>query len=201
MSKEEQDARKELDEILAGLMTDKKMKQSDKQIIAGSLMNQNLNWINGNQKAIDNKKSSGIYNNWQSQMDKWRQSESGQKTIKEVGKKTSISMKGKNSKIIITPAGEFASLTEASLYYKICKRTLSERMEYYPDQYYYKDKGPGQPRVIHNKFMTEYGPVKSKVAAYQMAKENGNQTALDINSIHYWFDTMCKLYPKKYYKL
>lgn len=200
MSKKNDKAREELDAILANLMTDKNMKSSDKKIIAGSLMNQNINWINGNQKAINNKKSSGIYNNWQSKMDKWRQSESGQKTIKEVGKKTSISMKGKNNKIIITPDGEFASLTEASLHYKICKRTLSERIEYYPDQYYYKDKGPGQPRIIH-KFMTEYGPAKSKVAAHQMAKENNNQSALDTNSVHYWFDTMCKLYPKKYYKL
>ena len=197
-------ARTELDEILAGLMTEKNMKKSDKKLIAnhatGISRRNTSEWDNLVSKSVITKKQTGVYDKWQDKMDAWRNTDEGKEFRKQLAIRTGIRASISNSKCVITPDGEFVSLTQAAKFYNITLGSMESRMKYHPDLYYYKDLGPGQPRTIY-KFMTEYGPVKNKVDAHKMAKEHNNQSAIDINSSQYWFATMCKLFPKKYYKL
>jgi len=138
MSKANDDARKELDEILKGLMTDKKMKSSDKLLIATTISNrkkaQNIEFrkkVSNTKKGIKSgpfteehrsniskaqlkNGGNGPSNHTEESKIKISESLSGRKYTKDHRAKISAGQKGgKGRQPLLTPHGVYKSRIEA----------------------------------------------------------------------------------------
>jgi hypothetical protein len=108
---------------------------------------ENEEWYNsfleGNQKAVEEKHQNGTYEVWKDKMDSWRQTPEGQEHLvkksiltREMGKKNSRAVQTLND-------GEFPSVRIAAEFYKIGTASMSQRIKDHNDLYWFKDLGPG----------------------------------------------------------
>lgn len=100
-------------------------------------------------------------------------------------------------KKFVTPDKVFDNKTQALKHLGISSDKLKNLMIKYPDQYYYKDQGPGKP-INHNKIHTAFGEFVSVPKAHDQAILLG---LTDITSPYHWFKEQCHNDPKHYYKL
>ena len=138
MSKANEQARKELDDILAGLMTNKKMKQSDKMLIAkGPGSDWHKKTTERNRKNATN----------QTINDKIKKTHAG-KRYTFLNEQSIEKLARSGWQPIVTPAGAFACKKHADEYYFNNKLTpckvigsvsiwIRREMDKHKDQYYY----------------------------------------------------------------
>ncbi|MDB4337142.1 hypothetical protein N9991_00170 [bacterium] len=93
-------------------------------------------WQEANRKGQANKD----FEAYSKKMQEWWSSEAST-THREKHVSRTQKMGKKNAKPIMTPDGEFPSLTKASEFYGITKGSMKTRMSYYPENYYYIDNG------------------------------------------------------------
>lgn len=93
---------------------------------------QDPKWLEANRKGQANKD----FEAYGKKMQEWWASEESA-THREKHVSRTQKMGRKNAKLIMTPDGEFPSLTKAAEFYGITKGSMSTRMKYYPEKYYY----------------------------------------------------------------
>lgn len=127
MSKANDDARKKLDEILKGLMTDKNMKKSDKRSIAYEQRSNNPSFIKTLTESINKRE---LTDEVRSKLGSGRRGLPPPNKGKKRSTSTLDRMSKSQSKPILTPNGAFLSKKEATIHYMVIWKLKFAGAEY-----------------------------------------------------------------------